>query len=129
MENIFFSIEEDAPQHEFNIDDLNTFSDSVQLNNTIYDTINYDTIYDSIDIAELENYYKSNYNVRGLHQILNYYGIPKKNMVKDEVLQCILFFEMEPANKEVVLKRMRLWRNIRELKADNYFAKYINFNI
>ena len=118
---------------------MNTFSDRVQLNNNIYDTINnntinydtiyHNTIYDSIDIAELENYYKSNYNVRGLHQILNYYGIPKKNMVKDEVLQCILFFEMEPANKEVVLKRMRLWRNIRELKADNYFAKYINFNI
>ena len=50
-------------------------------------------------------------------------------MTKDEMIQRLLFFEMENENREMTIKRMRLWQNIRELKADAYFAKFINFNV
>lgn len=117
-ENIVFSLEDYKNNIVLNEEDLNTF---------LVDTNAIDTNY--ITAEELESYYKNRCSVRNLQQILQYYGIPKKNMVKDEMLQCLLLYEMEGDNREIVLRRVRLWRNIRELKADAYFAKYISFNI
>ena len=117
-ENIVFSLEDYKNNIVLNEEDLNTF---------LVDTNAIDTNY--ITAEELESYYKNRCSVRDLQQILQYYGIPKKNMVKDEMLQCLLLYEMEGDNREIVLRRVRLWRNIRELKADAYFAKYISFNI
>jgi hypothetical protein len=120
-DNIIFSLSEQPEliiKNNLSLDDLNTFYE---------DTFNTDTF--DINLEALEHYYKTTYSVKSLQQILQYYGIPKKNMVKDEMLQCLLFFETEPANRPLVLKRMRLWQNIKELKADTYFAKFINFNI
>ena len=108
MENIVFSLNEHN-EH-----------------NNVFDAELYET---EFNMEELETYYRLTYNVHSLQQILRYYGIPKHNMNKDEMLQRLLFFESEPANHEIVLKRMRLWRNIKELKADAYFAKFINFNV
>jgi hypothetical protein len=121
MENIIFSLEERKEIKDFIFieEDLNTFLEAVPQGTNVMGT----------SVEELEYYYKTNYNAKSLQQILQYYGIPKKNMTKDEMLQCLLFFEMEQANREMVVKRMRLWQNIRELKADAYFAKYINFTI
>ena len=118
MENIVFSLEEKGNNLLLGEEDLNTFFASEA-----------DTFPDSADAAVLEHYYKENYNVKSLQQILQYYSIPKKNMTKDEMIQRLLFFEMENENREMVIKRMRLWQNIRELKADAYFAKFINFNV
>ena len=117
-ENIVFSLEDYKNNIVLNEEDLNTF---------LVDTNAIDTNY--ITAEELESYYKNRCSVRDLQQILQYYGIPKKNMVKDEMLQCLLLYEMEGDNREIVLRRVRLWRNIRELKADPYFGKYISFNI
>ena len=124
MENIIFSLEEKDKIKEFIFveEDLNTFFTSEA---AIPDS----TVPDSTSAVALEYYYKTNYNVLGLQQILQYYGIPKKNMLKDEMIQRLLFFEMEEGNRIITIKRMRLWQNIRELKADAYFAKYINFNV
>ena len=116
MENIVFSLEEKGNNLLLGEEDLNTFySASTDITND--------------SVAVLEHYYKENYNVKSLQQILQYYSIPKKNMTKDEMIQRLLFFEMENENREMVIKRMRLWQNIRELKADAYFAKFINFNV
>ena len=115
-ENIIFSLEDKGENSNLTLEELNTFMEQD----------NYDA---EINVEELENYYRTNYSVKSLQQILQYYGIPKKNMVKDEMLQRLLFFEMEPENREIVLKRMRLWQNISELKSDTYFAKFINFNV
>ena len=110
-ENIVFSLEEYEKNIVLNEEDLNTFLEEKT----------------GVSTEELESYYKNSCTVRDLQQILQYYGIPKKNMVKDEMLQCLLLYEMEIENREIVLRRVRLWRNIRELKADAYFAKYISF--
>ena len=129
MENIIFSLEEKDKIKEFIFveEDLNTFftSEAAIPDSTVPDS----TVPDSTSAVALEYYYKTNYNVLGLQQILQYYGIPKKNMLKDEMIQRLLFFEMEEGNRIITIKRMRLWQNIRELKADAYFAKYINFNV
>ena len=116
MENIVFSLEEKDKGILLQEEDLNTLFAS-------------DAFNDSADAVVLEHYYKKNYNVKGLQQILQYYSIPKKNMTKDEMIQRILFFEMEDENRALTIKRMRLWQNVRDLKADAYFAKFINFNV
>ena len=48
-------------------------------------------------------------------------------MVKEELIQVLLFYETDLGNKLQVERRMRLWQNIQELKADAYFSKYILF--
>ena len=127
MENIVFSLEENDKIKEFIFveEDLNTFFNAAAPDSTVPDS----TVPDSTSAVALEYYYKTNYNVLGLQQILQYYGIPKKNMLKDEMIQRLLFFEMEEGNRIITIKRMRLWQNMRELKADAYFAKFINFNV
>ena len=84
---------------------------------------------DYTNVEELKAYYNTNYTLKSLSQILQYYGIQKNKMVKDEVLQVLLFFEMDPGNRSIVEKRMRLWHNIQELKRDSYFSKYILFTV
>jgi len=83
----------------------------------------------SYDIEELELCYKTNYNVKALTQLLQYYGIYKSKMIKDEMIQVLLFFETDPQNKAIVHKRLRLWQNLKELKTDAFLGKYIIFDI
>ena len=78
------------------------------------------------DVEQLINYYNA-YTVKNLSQILHYYGLQKNKMVKDEMIQVLIFFETDAANKFTVKHRLRLWKNIQELKADPYFSKYILF--
>jgi hypothetical protein len=119
MENIHFFLKENessvvnSNNSILSVDELNTFMNSH---------------YVDAPIEELEQYYASTYNVKQLTHILHYYGIQKKGKItKDELIQLVLFFELEPANKDVVQRRMRLWHNIEELKNDSYFSKYILF--
>ena len=114
MANINFSLSEiEINKDEF---DENAIMDD---NNIVYPY--------SYDVEELKLYYSENYTIKGLSQILQYYGLSKGKMVKDEMLQVLLFFEMDTLNHEIVERRMRLWRNIQELKTDVYFSKYILF--
>ena len=69
----------------------------------------------------------NNYNVKGLSNILGYYNINKNKLVKDEMVQLIILFENEPSNKPIVYQRKRLWKNILELKNNDYFKKFILF--
>ena len=79
------------------------------------------------DIEQLKILYTTHYTIKNLQQILQYYGLQKNKMVKDEMIQVLLFFETDKANQSVVERRLRLWQNIQELKADPYFSKYILF--
>jgi hypothetical protein len=88
-----------------------------QIQNEIY-------IAASIDL-ELADYYSQTYNVKKLNQILQYYNISKHKMLKDELIQVIVFYETDPMNNEIVQRRMRLWRNIEELRADPFFKPFI----
>jgi len=111
MENINFSFNEICHNEICHID-LSSFLPN--------DTDNYD--------IEIMLQYYSAYTVKSLVQILHYYGLQKNKMVKEEMLQVLLFFESDPQNKSTVERRMRLWRNIQELKLDPYFSKYIFFS-
>ena len=71
--------------------------------------------------------YHTNNTIKSLTKIIDYYGLTKKRMTKDEIVLSIVLFEMEEQNKEIVEKRKRLWKNIEELKQDSYFSKFILF--
>ena len=114
MENIKFFLKEN---------DNNDKPDHSSIENPYVTDISY-FINDS---AQLEMHYRTNYNVKSLNQILQYYGINKSKMVKDEMVQVLVFFETDSVNAEIVFRRIRLWENILELKADSYFSKYIMF--
>ena len=122
MENIHFFLKENESSDVngnsiLSVDELNTFMNSQHVDVPI-----------DVPIEELEHYYASIYNVKQLTHILHYYGIQKKGKItKDELIQLVLFFELEPANKDIVQRRMRLWENMEELKNDPYFSKYILF--
>ena len=129
MENIIFSTADAGPR-------LETLTDKLSLEelSSFVEEFNGDANISEANISEaniydLETYYKSTYNVKSLQQIVQYYNIPKKNMIKDEMIQRLVFFEMEPENRNLVINRMRLWQNINELKKDTFFSKYINFTI
>jgi len=124
-EHIFFNVQELHP-HKFDnyksdlgLDNQNNFD----LGNLLIDMNNSpdDDIYrDYLD-------YMNNYNVKSLINILGYYNINKNKLVKDEMVQLIILFENEPTNKNIVYQRKRLWKNILELKNNEYFKKFILF--
>ena len=123
MENINFKLTE-LESTELESTELHP----IELNPTDFDsnlTLFYPNNY--YDIEQLKLYYNTNYTIKTLLQILQYYGLQKNKMVKEEIIQVLLFFETDPANKLTVEKRLRLWNNIQELKADSYFSKYILF--
>jgi len=76
----------------------------------------------------LEIEYNTNYTVKSLGQILDYYEISKRKLRKDEMVQMLIMFEEDPENIEIVERRRRMWSYVKELKEDNYFAKYIIFS-
>jgi hypothetical protein len=122
MENINFSLIEKNDNRCVDNQCLdNQCLDIQSLDNYMIDNFLY-----TYDIDELKQYYTS-FTIKGLNQILQYYGLSKNKMVKDEMIQMILFFETETKNKTVVDRRIRLWSHVQELKADPYFSKYILF--
>ena len=138
-ENIFYIITE----VKNSIKDTNKTIDLNELKNEInYDSIqekwkqnNYN---DEIDLTTqelqdkayiLENEYLNNYTVKSLGQIMDYYELNKKNLKKNEIIQLLVMFETDLINKPLVEKRLRLWENIKELKKDKYFSKYIIFDV
>lgn len=122
-EHIFFNIQELHP-HKF--DKLDNHKDDFDLDNALIELNNssYDEPHDPYnDYLE----YMNNYNVKDLVNILGYYNINKNKLVKDEMVQLIILFENEPNNKNIVYQRKRLWKNILELKNNEYFKKFILF--
>ena len=71
--------------------------------------------------------YCTYYNVKDLHKILEYYGLPKSKLKKDELIQMIVLYENDFNNIELVQRRKLMWHYIEELKNDDYMKKYILF--
>ena len=94
--------------------------------NNLIDTVITDNNEPTAYMDQLELYYKT-CSVKTLTQVLQYYGIYKSKMVKDEMIQVLVFYETDIQNERQVQRRLRLWKNIKELKADQYFGKYIMF--
>lgn len=140
-ENIFYYIKEVKN---------NTDSDKIIDLNELKNEINYNSIQETFETFEIFNYngetelttqelqdkayilendYLNNYTVKSLGQIMDYYELNKKNLKKDEIIQILVIFESDPQNEPLVEKRLRLWENIKELKKDKYFSKYIIFDV
>lgn len=104
-------------EDEYDVNDNN----DINANNDI--NPNNDTNY-----SNLYNLY-INYNVKSLIQIMTYYNIYKKRLLKEEMILFLINFELDFSNKEIVLKRLRLWENIAELSQDGYFKNFITFTV
>jgi hypothetical protein len=87
---------------------------------------NLDEEMDTLRSNELYTLYMT-YSVKSLLQIMNYYNIQKKRLLKEEIILLLINFELDFMNEEIVLKRIRLWENITELSQDNYFKSFITF--
>ena len=83
---------------------------------------------DTLKYNELYTLYMT-YSVKSLIQIMNYYNIQKKRLLKEEIILFLINFELDFENQEIVLKRIRLWENITELSQDNYFKSFITFTV
>ena len=140
-ENIFYYIKEVKNNKDSNkIIDLNELKNEINYNSIqetfeTFEIFNYNgetelTTQELQDKAYiLENDYLNNYTVKSLGQIMDYYELNKKNLKKDEIIQMLVIFESDPQNEPLVEKRLRLWENIKELKKDKYFSKYIIFDV
>ena len=140
-ENIFYYIKEVKNNTDSNkIIDLNELKNEINYNSIqetfeTFEIFNYNgetelTTQELQDKAYiLENDYLNNYTVKSLGQIMDYYELNKKNLKKDEVIQMLVIFESDHQNEPFVEKRLRLWENIKELKKDKYFSKYIIFDV
>lgn len=91
----------------------------------------------NIDRIELSNElampysinYNENYTVKELMLICDYYGFSKfikiNKLNKEQIVNCIVQFEIDPSNNETVFRRQNLWFYINELKKDKFMKKYI----
>jgi hypothetical protein len=73
--------------------------------------------------------YSENNTVKQLLRICDYYGITKDNKLskskKIDIVNTILIFENDPHNREIVMKRKRMWHYINELKNDPHMKQFI----
>jgi hypothetical protein len=123
-ENVFFSLDETECQ-------VNT-DNSIQLNDFLGD-LNFEDETNNLTSAEIMEIisfeYKTNYTVKELLLMCEYYGIAKelkKNKSnKDVIIFDLVSFENNPLNNEIVLRRQGMWYYMSKLKNDNFMKKYI----
>jgi hypothetical protein len=121
-ENVFFSLDE--TEYEDN--------NSTQLNDLL-EEFNFEDEKNNLTNAEIMEIlsfeYKTNYTVKELLLMCEYYGIAKelkKNKSnKDVIIFELVTFENNPLNSEIVLKRNGMWYYMSQLKSDNFMKKYI----
>jgi hypothetical protein len=81
---------------------------------------------DELIASELN--YSTNYTVKELSLIMDYYKLNRRKMRKTDLIEKIIAHELDPENIMQVQVRIRLWENIIELKQHPFFKKYISFN-
>ena len=137
MDNISYTI----------VDTKKVYADTTKVDTTKVDTTKVDTtnnnsvatdfdinLYsldeemDTLRYNELYTLYMT-YSVKSLLQIMNYYNIQKKRLLKEEIILFLINFELDFMNQDIVSKRIRLWENIIELIQDNYFKPFITFTV
>lgn len=79
-------------------------------------------------IVAIELDYMTNYTVKMLSHILDYYKLSKRRLNKSEMVQIILIFEEDPANEVCVSTRRQLWKYMERLRNDEYLSKFILFD-
>lgn len=112
----FYLYEEDKNQEEKSNFDMNTFLNEIDdedINNNFQYVL----------------YYHTNFTIKELLIICDYYGIAKElktnKCKKDIIVQVLVDFESNYQNQEIVSKRKNLWFYINELKNDKFMKKYL----
>lgn len=80
------------------------------------------------DFVAMEVHYQTNFIKPQLEKIAEYYKISKRKKRKDELIQDIVVFEIDPNNIELVFRRKKLWSYMKEIKEDRYLSKFLIFN-
>lgn len=74
-------------------------------------------------------HYSENSTVKELLLICDYYGFAKEMKAnkynKDQIIQTLVEFEMNPHNNIVVCKRQTMWFYVNELKNDKFMKKFV----
>jgi len=144
--NVYYNIKEKKNKNTDNKNIEGFIDDLVNNLNTEYkketvndemDFINNQSVDDDImsDLVTENNYfanhlnYQDNYTVKMLTKIMDYYGLDKRKLRKNEMIEMILLFESEICNIEIIHKRKQLWFYVNELKNDSFFKQYILVDI
>jgi len=142
-ENIVINIDVDENHNNENIDnfnnkvheneletilnEINSFSYSVIENDN--DNNNGNSWYSNSVLIAKSIDYDTNYNVKQLLTIFDYYGLLKEvklnKFKKPELILFLLDFEENMENSFIVYKRKQLWHFVEELKNDKFMKKYI----
>ena len=121
-ENVFFSLDENV-----NNDNNNDNSHDLIKMLDDFDSVNQMNNEEITEVMFFE--YKINYTVKGLLLICEYYGIAKElknnNYNKEEIIYCLVNFENNPLNSDIVLRRQGMWYYISQLKSDKFMKKYV----
>jgi hypothetical protein len=70
-------------------------------------------------------HYNTNYTVKQLHQIMEYYGLKTAQLKKQDCIEHILLFENDEDNWVIVNHRRSLWNYLYILKTDPYTKRFI----
>ena len=122
-DNIVFIVEENEDKLDFteNNDDVPFFS--FDLKSELENKDNEDEM-----MSKMVNY-NLNYLAKDLLVICDYYGISKNLKAskanKEQIIETLVFFENNPENQEIVLRRNTLWFYMNELKNDRFMRKFI----
>jgi hypothetical protein len=68
--------------------------------------------------------YKENFLKKELERIADYYQISKRKKKKDELINDIIIYELNPDNEDIVHKRKTMWFYMEEILKDNYLSKF-----
>jgi len=83
---------------------------------------------DELTIPHMINYH-DNFTVKELLLICEYYGFAKEmknnKFNKEQIINCLVDFENNENNSDIVFKRQNMWFYINELKADKFMKKFV----
>jgi hypothetical protein len=124
--NIFYEITQKKDRDTDGIHDIEAYVDEIV--NDDYSEENSSRNEDPSRIAAVELDYMTNYNVKMLSHILDYYKLSKRKLNKTEMVQIIVIFEDDPTNEVIVATRRQLWKYIERLREDEYLSKFVIFD-
>jgi hypothetical protein len=70
-------------------------------------------------------HYKDNFLKKDLERIADYYEISKRKKKKDQLINDIILFELNPINFEITERRKTMWYYMEEILNDNYLSKFL----
>jgi hypothetical protein len=120
------------------LSDDNNDTDDEELNKLIQKFYNDDEDDETDDMEDMNNCdlnlsilidYSENNTIKQLIRISDYYEISKEFKLtkakKIDIVNAILIFENDVSNKEIVMKRKRMWHYMNELKNDRHMKQFI----